>query len=510
MKKYAKYLSAFIWAVFIVVLASCGSDSAETEPGQNAISQNTGTASECSETDAAHDIEGAMIFNHHYNILRVSDRPLFRSCGRVNGDVLENLMAILDDPRLDPMMREVKAEWPTGMTFEDTLYTAITAADFSNFVVPEPGGMSDSGAIVIKLFETIPERTGVQYGHVTEFTSQWWQLVYRSTDAGNDVLTLWMMQPYRLTPFSGTRYDTLIGRDDERFINRQGDQTWSRLSASGVNTILSDERKAANLPACDTYFFEGNFSASIARSNLLRDLAHLLNYFDIERYLVAPIDIPGQWQSSRYQTGSNTNMRFYASGEFYVYREDSPGSTHPNGGLGASGLIWGRHFHFSLINGKDGLSIGPYYNHWPHTILTPTHDDLLWLPSDFEVRSMGHSKDNALFQTFITDPDDPASELRWNFNNTAEEDWRYGRDVTAGRSGLWRLNGFDRAFVSDALGLERGWESQLVWLRSTDVLGMGNANTVYHTGNRYGYGVNQLAGMRPAVHLSLARLLQGN
>jgi hypothetical protein len=29
-------------------------------------------------------------------------------------------------------------------------------------------------------------------------------------------------------------------------------------------------------------------------------------------------------------------------------------------GMGAAGLIWWSHFHFSLINGKDGLSIGPF------------------------------------------------------------------------------------------------------------------------------------------------------
>ena len=115
---------------------------------------------------------------------------------------------------------------------------------------------------------------------------------------------------------------------------------------------------------------------------------------------------------------------------------------------------------------------------------------------------MGFDKDNALFQTFITDPDDRASILR---TNTEPEN---RPDHANGRSGLWRLNGWDRAFDIDGLGFPRGWMTEQVWLRSHDGLGIGNANTVSNTGNRYGYGVNQLAGMRPAVHLSITQLLQ--
>jgi len=130
------------------------------------------------------------------------------------------------------------------------------------------------------------------------------------------------------------------------------------------------------------------------------------------------------------------------------------------------------------------------------------------LPSDFEVRTMGHEKDNALYQTFVRNPNDPLSDLTWNYNETPEEDRRYGLGDPEGRSGLWRLNGFDRAFDSRILDVTSGWQAEQVWLRSVDVLGIGNANMIFHTGNRYGYGVNQLAGMRPALHLSLEELLQ--
>ena len=448
-------------------------------------------------------------FDYHY-ILRVSDRPLFNSNGGINQDVLDSLMVILNDPRLDPMLREPKTEWPGTLTYNNALpYTALTAADFSDFVVPEPASMSHSGGIAIKLFETIPGRVGVHNGHLTEFTSQWWRLVYRATDDGNDVLTLWMMQPYRLTPFGGTRYDNLAGSINDRFIDRLRDPyygIWNRISPGSINSILSDERIAFGLPPCNNYFFEGNYSASIVRSNLLRDMEAVFNQFGIESYLVAPRDIPGNWQSSSYQTGANMDMMYFVTGQFYTSNGDRGfyGSHNPYDGLGATGLIWGTHRHFALINGKDGLSAGPYLNHWPNTTLVPTYNDLFWLPSDFEVRTMGFDKDNALFQTFITDPDDRASILR---TNTVPEE---RPDNANGRSGLWRLNGFDRAFDIDGLGLPRGWMTEQAWLRSHDNLGLGNANTVSNTGNRYGYGVNQLAGMRPALHLSITQLLQSD
>ena len=83
-------------------------------------------------------------------------------------------MTILDSPNLNPLLREEKAYWPSGLPFEyDTPFTAITASDFSNFVVPAPENASHSGAIIIKLFETIPNRYGAEHGYLTEFTSQW-------------------------------------------------------------------------------------------------------------------------------------------------------------------------------------------------------------------------------------------------------------------------------------------------------------------------------------------------
>jgi len=446
---------------------------------------------------------GGMIDFDFYNILRVHDQSLFLSSGEVNQPVLDSLLAVINSPELDPRLRAPKIQWSTGLAYTDTPHTAVTAYDFSNFVVQNPVCMSVSGAIAIKLFEYIPDMYGVEHGHISEFTSQWWQLVYRATCDSDDVLTLWMMQPYRTTPFGGTRYDTLLGRRDEQYVCRTGEFVWRSFRANMRNTILSDHCIVNNLRPSPYFFFENNYSESIMRANLLRDMEHVFAEFYALPYLVSPKHLPGNWQSSRFQTGSNTERVFYATGEFQQYLTSFPGSTHPNGGLGAAGLIWGRHHHFNMINGKDGLSIGPFYNHWPNTINQPTYYDLLWIASDFETRSMGHNKDLATFQTFLRFPYDRTTDLRWNYTNR-ETDWR--TDTTHGRSGLWRLNGFDRAFCAAKLGLPSGWEANLIWMRSTESRGMGLANTICNAGNRYIHGIHQRAGMRPGVHVSVAML----
>ncbi|MCL2753854.1 MAG: hypothetical protein FWE44_06885, partial [Defluviitaleaceae bacterium] len=281
---------------------------------------------------------------------------------------------------------------------------------------------------------------------------------------------------------------------------------------SYINTIRTDEQIVNNLPPSNDFFFEGNYSASIARENLLRDMGFLFEQFDISHFLVAPKYIPSGWQSSYFQTGSNANMRFYLTNEFLTSFEFYSGSLYFEYGLGASGQIWGNNVHFNLVNGKDGLSIGPYDGRFVYTSVSPTHYDLLWLPSDFEIRSMGHNKDIAVIKTFIAYPSNSESYLRWNYLTTRYEDWRHTHDQSSGRSGLWQLNGFDRGFnfglPSEGWFDDKDfWINNLSWLRSLDSFAMGNANVVSYTGNRYGYGVNQMAGLRSAVHLSLSLIL---
>ena len=455
--------------------------------------------------------EGVLISYLSYTIHKVSEDPLFKANGDIDTDVLESLMEVLNDPKLDPMLRAPKMTWPTGMLFEGKDFKEVTAEDFSNFVVPNPTNMSVSGAVVIKLFETVPEKTGVHNSHLTEFTSQWWQLVYRATDDDSDVLTLWMMQPYRVTPFNGTRFDRSAGTLADRFTDRVrafGDNAFSRLDPGIINTVFSDERLSLGLPPCNNYFFEGNYSTSIIRDNLFRDTQAIIDNFNVEEYIATPESLPGYWQSSVFQTGKNMENEFYASGQFYRTDDnvEFTGSEDIVGGLGATGLIWDDFKFFALLNGMDGLSVGPFYSIWPNSFIEPTYNDLFWLPSDFEVRTMGYDKDDARVTTVLADAYSNNSMLVPNREIYDEDGEIIRNHIGTGRSGLWRLNGFDRSFDLDGLGLPRGWMTLQVWLRSCDSLAVGNANVVLNTGSRSGYGVHQLAGMRPAMHILISEL----
>ena len=432
-----------------------------------------------------------------YNIQRVSDSPLFKADGTIDKTVLSSLMAIINDRRLDPMLRKPMQAWPTGLTYSGPSFRFVTAEDFSSYVVPNPINRDHSGVIIIKLFETI---SGGQSENLTKLTSQWWQLVYRSTDDKRDVLTLWMFEPYRLSVFNGNRYDSLDpSRMDERFtrVNGSGSMYRTQISIKTNNTTKDDYGSTSSDQG--GYTLEGNYSASIVRTNLQHDAEDLLNALDIRRFIATPAELPGQWQSSNFQTGSNYFGRFYVSGQFQESDMEQgyiTGSANMMDGLGAASRIWGAWDLFFLCNGMDGLSVGPDNGQWRHTIITSAYQDLLWLPSDFETRTMGHNKDNARFQTFIENPDDPDSAL---ITNTIPET---RPDVALGRSGLWRLNGYDRGYTRMGIGVSRAW------VRSGDSVSIGNVNTISPTGNRYEHGVINVEAVRPGIHLDISSLVK--
>ncbi|MCL1845387.1 MAG: hypothetical protein FWF77_05755 [Defluviitaleaceae bacterium] len=504
-----KFLSVVPCVLFFAILA-CVPVLASEAPGEilfygpGNCSRLRGNVSPPTHVPGSHRAHGAL-FYHYHNVLKVSEQPLFNAGGDINPDVLENLLEILSDPALDPMKREPKTQWVSGSDFTGAPFTAVTAADFSDIVVPEPANNNHTGAIIIKLFETIEDSEGVENGHLTELTDTWWQLVYRSTDDDNDVLTLWMVNPYRLTHFAGNRNDYNDGRSDKRFsdwttINGEHSNRWRRIPV-GENTILSDYEIANDSAPRDDFFFDGNYGAGIARQNLLRDLSFLLENFDVEEFLVAPRDLPGEWQSSFFQTGTNEAGQFYASGEFKPNSgEIYHGSQDISYGLGASGR-WGSIDSFNINNGKDGLGIGPVYDEFLNTPIVSTYDDLLWLPSEFEIRIMGHYKDTPNVQTFVRYIGDPYSDMV--FNTAGTDPIPQG-----GRTGLWRLNGFDRGFNPFLLGDELSFETYTSWIRSAVSNGLGNANVVSAPGNRYGNHVSAQSGLRPAVHLSITRLLE--
>ncbi|MCL2007057.1 MAG: hypothetical protein FWG77_03135 [Treponema sp.] len=441
--------------------------------------------------------QGEFDYYDSHNILRVSEKPLFKLDGTVDIEVLSSLLTILNDPLLDPMLRMPMRNWPTGLPHNGPVFHALTAEDFSHYVVPDRiyRDRDYSGAILIKLFDTIPGRMS---DHSRSLSNQWWQLVYRAADNERDVLTLWMYEPYRLSVFNGNRYDSRDpSRIDERFLRLRKDGSYYRteISVNHNNTIRDDYGNTGGEQG--DYTLEGNYSASIARANLRHDAERLLNRIDVRRFIATPSELPGEWQSSFFQTGSNFFGRFYVSGQFQqsdTTRGHFTGSDNMFDGLGAASRIWGNWDMFFIANGMDGLSVGPDKGQWRHTNIASAYNDLLWLPSDFEIRTMGHDKDNARFQTFIEYPGDPSSPL---ITNRIPED---RPDSAMGRSGLWRLNGYDRGYSGDVIKTNRAW------LRSACTVSIGSINTVTPSGNRYEHGVINKEAMRPGIHLNIKLL----
>ena len=267
---------------------------------------------------------------------KVSSEALFNLDGTINTEVRDALFTMLQNIQGTEKVSGVST-YPDGYLFSGPTYTETTGYDFSEAVK----GNADSGIIIIKLFETYD----TDNNYVDDFTSQWFQLVYRSTDENNDVLTLLMAEPYRLS-----------------YANNNLERTMS--SDYGNDSA--------------NYFSEGNYTQSIVRTNLLKDYHEIETaYPQISTMITTPSQLPGLWQSSAEQTAE------LAPGLFY---KNDP----------ASGAI----SHNRFINGMDGLSLK--IDDWQSEVVS-NYSDKLWLPSSYELTKMGEGKENLPYSAIYGD-----------------------------------------------------------------------------------------------------------
>ena len=114
----------------------------------------------------------------------------------------------------------------------------------------------------------------------------------------------------------------------------------------------------------------------------------------------------------------------------------------------------------------------------------PQTQDMIWIPSHYEVAR----------QTGCT--------ARWGQRSG-------GLLINCNRHGLWQMSGFDRSFMNHV-----GWTVAGVtdaWLRSGSTSGANVASSIWHgTGNASGNGSGwpQSFGIRPAIHIDIASLLE--
>ncbi len=341
----------------------------------------------------------------------------------------------------------------------------LSAKDFGKYGSTQTSPAANS-QIVVKLFETT-NRGSSDEQNIDDATAQYWQVVYRSMGASSDVLTLYMCSPYTSAMFN-PYYDT---------------------NGEPLGTELVDGE----------YGYNGNYSHSYLRDKTVLKLYDTLAgemgvngvrnggiFNNLDSYVVTPSEIPGEWQSSEYQTSYNLNRAAYSN-------------SNSSSGVGASGYM-NTFYSYGLNNGLD--TEGVPHADWTNTNIESAYTDKLWVPSAFEVlhTAYGQASNSTVGDTGRAfDENDVAVYL----SDSTSVNAGVSSEVSAAnrgddRTGLWELNGYDRA-GNLSVWLRSGYSSQQECARVVNTDGGG--------GNVSGVN-NAEVGVRVALHLDLKKLAE--
>ncbi len=363
-------------------------------------------------TNAPMTVVGGSV-NESTHTINTGTQALFTANG-VNVGVLQELMSSINN----------ESVWGDKTTPQDDSVVYLTAKDFGNFGDQSTWTDTQKGnaQIVLKLFDSANESNNPY--NINEASNQYFQVVYRSVSATQDILTLYMVDSY-----------TSVNFDDNH-----GDYTNSEIRT----------------------FVNNTYSA-------LKN-----HYSKLDNYVVMPKDLPGEWQSSAYQTSYDANHTMWTSGA--------------NGtGLGSSGYT-ANATYWAVGNGMDGLN--DRYSSWAEQD-TSTYNDKMWIPSGFEV---GHTGYGATDGDDLYDEAETVSTLNVNTTDATLTNVSEGED---GRTGMWQLNGYDRATATN-IWLRSGYSNKAFRARFISPVGALSHKDV----NDYVYGV------RVAIHLDLKKLNQ--
>ena len=379
------------------------------------------------------------------------NHALFKTDGTVDANVFDDLLNMVDSEKV----------W-NGVTENANAPTYLTAKNFGKYG-NLPDAQKGNAQILVKLFDTTTNSTT----NVNAMTGQYWQAVYRSINGENDVLTLYMVRPY--------------------LESQQFDSNYGNYSKSAVrNAILSDYTKLIEkFSQVDQYIVAPyQLTSGANASDMSKTAVENGTYLNL-----------GGWQSSEYQTSQSARTltnKPSIDGNWLSSTDKSITSK-----LGASGYcdegdtFWG--YEYGVNNGLDGLGDG--WKAWES--INSNYTDKLWLPSGFEVLHTGYG------QTAESELQD-TGRLYDEANDIIYLDSNYGKAIAginssantashknANRTGLWELNGYDRASNSWA------------WLRSGYSSADNCARGVYSSGDNYDVLVCRDYGVRVALHLNL-------
>ncbi len=374
-------------------------------------------------------------------VVNTNIKPLFKTDGTVNAEVLVDLLNMVNSESVCK-----------GTTENSNAPTYLSAKNFGQYGTQNNWSAAQKGnaQILVKLFED----TTTTANSVDAASAQYWQAVYRSINGENDVLTLYMCRPYidaQFNPSSDTTYNN------------------------------------------KTYRYESNYSQSYLRDKTVLPLYETLKstYSALDQYVVAPSQLAsgalnlGGWQSSAYQTSYNVNRVIYGT----------------NNGIGSSGYEDGT-TRFMLSNGMDGLSEKD--SSWSGTVES-VYDDKLWVPSGFETLHTGYGQTaTSTMQDTGRLYDEKNDVVYLNDNSSKGETYSSAKAIvsststqhTTNRTGLWELNGYDRATTGS-------W----MWLRSSRLEDGTRARGINLNGNSDNFNVDSnIGGVRVALHLNLGEL----
>ncbi len=286
--------------------------------------------------------------------------------------------------------------------------------------------------------------------------------------------------------FDGAALDPITTTEDANLdINGATTVLWQVVYRSMALTDSTGQKNDVltlymNNKYCTTEFGDsyGYYGGSIIRQVAKGTYEKLkATYTILDNYIVAPQNIPGLWQSSEYQTGQTTAT--------FTDRV----STFTKGASKAFSTA----SYDAINNGLDGATNDDtdtvLYTKWTATTTTTdTYSDKLWVPSNYEVIYRGSVTDGTT--SSLTAYLSSSDESTWLNNGESG-----GSDEELdGRSGLWEVNGYDRACGSST------------WLRS------GNSQEYYEacgfswSGNHNEGTVGGNDGVRVALHLNLGSL----
>ena len=250
-----------------------------------------------------------------------------------------------------------------------------------------------------------------------------------------------------VTLFNGATLDAITTTNNSNLdISNASKMQWqvvyrsmSNTETKDVLTLYMNHTSATGVYYDNTSPYYGYYKDSNLREVAKGTYTALVGkYSALDNYVVLPNALPGLWQSSAYQTGSDKTQSSYTSGASKAYG-------------GAS--------YDAINNGMD--TKGTLHSSWSSTSTTttdPYSNDKLWVPSNYEVIYKDNTTDGAT--SYVSDATSASATLT---NGTTG-----GTDgENDGRTGLWELNGYDRASNSWA------------WLRSGYSYGSNYARDVH-------------------------------